>query len=304
MRSMSSASHTGSSGFVIKCEGCDKAYKIHPEKLPSGISAFPCRACGTLVPIPQIQVDKVPTQAPGRILVVVEEEELGKLIQRILDSSGYQGNLAFSGKEALNVLKEGEMDLLLTNVYLHDMMSYELLDKLTSGEFGPVIPSILLSAVHHGARYKRAPTTLYGADDYLERHHLSDLLIPKIRRLLSPNEDTPGKITPADVPPPTDDQVQVRRDLETMENAIQPPEDHQMGAIQRLCRVIVGDIALYNEDIISSTAPESLLDAIASDLREGESLLLNKFPEMEDQLSPLLRGEMLRLLDSRGIQIS
>ena len=300
---MSSASHTGPSGIIVKCEGCDKAYKIHPEKLPSGISSFPCRACGALVPIPQVQVDKAPTEAAGRVLVVVEEEELGKLIQRILGSSGYQGHLANSGKEALSTLKEGGMDLLLINVYLPDMMSYELLDKLASGEFGPGIPSVLLSAVHHAARYKRAPTTLYGADDYLERHHLSDLLIPKIRRLLSPDEDTPRKITPADVPPPTDDQVQVRRDLETMESTIQPPEDQQMGELQRMCRVIVGDIALYNEDVISSTSPGSLFDAIASDLREGESLLMSRFPEMEDQLSPLLRGEMLRLLDSRGIQI-
>lgn len=301
---MSSGSHTGPFSIVVKCEGCEKAYKIHREKLPSGISSFSCRACGTLIPIPQVQVKKVSKQGAERVLVAVEEEELGKLIQRILDGSGYQGHLAFSGKEALNVLKEGEMDLLLINVYLHDMMGYELFDKLTSGEFGPVIPSILLSAVHHGARYKRAPTSLYGADDYLERHHLSDLLIPKIRRLLSPDEDIPEKITPTDVPPPTDDQVKIRRDLETMENTIQPPEDHQMGAVQRMCRVIVGDIALYNEDVISTKSPEALLDAIASDLREGESLLMNKFPEMEDQLSPLLKGEMLRLLNSRGIQIS
>jgi len=303
-RSMSSASHTGTSDTIIRCEGCDKAYKIHPEKLPSGVSAFPCRACGNLVPIPQVRVDNAPAEGAGKILVVVEEAELGILIQRILANSGYHGHLTNSGKEALEVLKKGGMNLLLINVYLPDMMGYELIDRLSSGEFGPGIPSILLSAVHHAARYKREPTTLYGADDYLERHHLSDLLIPKISRLLSPDDDSPGKIIPSDVPPPTDDQVQVRRDLETMENTIQPPEDPQMGEIQRMCRVIAGDIALYNEDVISSTAPESLLDAIAFDLKEGESLLMGKFPEMEDQLSPLLRGEMIRLLDSRGIQIS
>jgi CheY-like chemotaxis protein len=290
--------------MILKCEGCDKAYKIHPEKLPSGISAFSCRACGFLVPIPQTLVEKPPTEATGNILVAVEEEELGRLIQRILVVSGYQGTLVHSGQRALDALKEGGMDLLLINVYLPDMMGYELIDKLKGGEFGTVVPSILLSAVHHAARYKRAPTTLYGADDYLERHHLSDLLIPKVRRLLSPEADIPERITPADVPPPTDDQVQVRRDLETMENTIQPPEAPQMGEVQRMCRVIAGDIALYNEDVISSTPPEGLLDAIASDLKEGESLLMSKFPEMEDQLAPLLRGEIVRLLDVRGIQIT
>jgi len=301
---MSSASHIGTSGVIIKCDGCDKAYKIHPEKLPSGVSSFPCRACGTLIPIPRARVDSALAETAGRILIVVEEEELGKLIQRILGNNDYKGILAQSGKAALEALKSEELNLLLVSVYMPDMMGYELLDKITDGQFGPKIPSILLSAVHHATRYKRSPTSLYGADDYLERHHLPDLLVPKIRHLLTSNDDSPGPVTPVDVPPPTDDQVLLMRDLETMESSDQSREDPQMGEIQRLCRVIVGDIALYNEDVIGSTPPENLLDAIASDLNEGEALLLSKFPEMEDQLTHLLKGEMLRLLNSRGIQIS
>jgi DNA-binding response OmpR family regulator len=301
---MSSASHTEESSTILKCEGCDKAYKIHPEKLPSGISSFPCRACGTLVFIPRIQVDKNLSGEVGRILVAVEEEELGKLIQRILGNNDYQGHLVNSGKEALEALREETPDLLLIGVYLPDMMGYELLDKLKDAQLGSRIPSILLSAVHHAARYKRAPTSLYGADDYLERHHLPDLLIPKIHRLLSSNDGSLGQVTPADLPPPTDEQVLIRRDLEILERTGKISEDPQMGEIQRMCRVIVGDIALYNEHIIASTSTENLLDAIASDLNEGEALLMSKFPEMEDQLSHLLKGEMLRLLNSRGIQIS
>lgn len=301
---MSSASHTGASGIIIKCEGCEKAYRIHPEKLPSGISSFPCRACGTLVPIPlHAQVDET-ADAGGSILIAVEEEELGKLIQRILGNKGYLGHLVTSGKEAIEALNGGGVDLLLLSVYLPDMMGYELLDQISDDRTGPGIPSILLSAVHHAARYKRAPTSLYGADDYLERHHLPDLLLPKIQRLLSAGEDPPPKVTPLEVPPPTDQQILARRDLESMERANRISSEPQMGEIQRMCRVIVGDIALYNEDVIASTAPGDLLDAIASDLSEGEALLKSRFPELEDQLSPLLRGEMLRLLGSRGIQIS
>lgn len=302
---MSSASHSDASGVIIKCEGCDKTYKVHLEKLPSGVSSFSCRACGTLVPISsQAQVDKVPTDATERILIAVEEEELGKLIQRILGHNGYQGFPVTSGKEVLAALRGGGYDLLLISVYLPDMMSYELLDQVAVEQSATKIPSILLSAVHHAARYKRAPTSLYGADDYVERHHLPDLLVPKIRRLLSSDDEYPGKVTPGDVPPPTDEQVLVKRDLETLEKTVRISENLQMGEVQRMCRVIVGDIALYNEDVIASTPPGDLLNAIASDLSEGEALLMSRFPEMEDQFSPLLRGEMLRLLNSRGIQIS
>ena len=301
---MSSASDTGASSIIVKCEGCTKTYKIHLDKLPSGVSSFPCRACGTLVPIPGTRIDKTLKGQVGRILVVVEEEELGKLIQRILGGNDYQGHLVNSGKDALEALKKEAWDLVLVSVYLPDMMGYELLDRLPDVQSDSKIPSILLSAVHHAARYKRAPTSLYGADDYLERHHLPDLLIPKIHRLLSSGDGSLGQVTPAHLPPPTDDQVLIRRDLETLERTGHIYEDPQMGEIQRMCRVIAGDIALYNEDVIASTSPENLLDAIASDLTEGEALLMSKFPEMEDQLSLLLRGEMLRLFNSRGIQIS
>ena len=300
---MSSVSDSGTSGLIIRCEGCDKAYKIHPEKLPAGVSSFPCRACGTLVPIAAIRVENTSATTEGRILVIVEEQELGKLVQRILQHNGYEGYLANSGKEGLEALKMESIDLLLVNVYLPDMMGYELIDKITGAEGSPRIPSILLSAVHHAARYKRAPTSLYGADDYLERHHLPDLLIPKINRLLASDGDSLPQVTPGDLPPPTDEQVLERRDLEVMEKTGLIPENPPMGEIQRMCRVIVGDIALYNEDVIASTSPEDLLDALASDLVEGEALLMNRFPEMEEQLSHLLKAEMQRLFNSRGIQV-
>ena len=300
---MISGPDTGASVIVTRCSNCDKAYKIHTERLPTGISSFPCRACGELISISQ-PVEKVPDPEEGKILVVVEEQELGKLILRILSSKGFQGHLATSGEEATGILEEEVLDLLLVSVFLPDMMGYDLLDKVGTGQFGKRLPSILLSAIHHAARYKRAPTSLYGADDYIERHHLPDLLVPKVQRLLSTEENSSPKITPDKLPPPTDDQVLLRRDLETLEKTGQVPEYPQLGDIQRMCRVIAGDIALYNEDVIATTPPGELLDAIASDLSEGEALLLSKFPEMEDQLSRLLKGEILRLLNSRGIQIS
>ncbi len=294
---------SGASVIVARCSNCDKAYKIHTKRLPAGISSFPCRACGELIPISK-QVEKVPDPEEGKILVVVEEQELGELIQRILNSRGFQGHLATSGKEATEILGGEALDLLLVSVFLPDMMGYDLLDKVGTGQFGKRLPSILLSSIHHAARYKRAPTSLYGADDYIERHHLPDLLVPKIQRLLSTGEKILPNVTPDELPPPTDDQVLLRRDLEALEKTGPVPEYPQMEEIQRMCRVIAGDIALYNEDVIATTPPGNLLDAIASDLSEGEALLLSKFPEMEDQLSHLLKGEILRLLNSRGIQIS
>jgi DNA-binding response OmpR family regulator len=291
-----------SSSVLIKCAGCGKAYRIHPEKLPQGVTSFPCRACGALVPIDRIDAGTGAAGEERMILVVVEEKELAQLIERILGRHGYKGQSVHSGEEAVEAVRDNNLVLIRINVFLPDMMGYEILDAINGErEEERKVPSILLSSVHHAARYKRAPTSLYGADDYIERHHLPDLLVPKIRRILDSDGAEQPAVDPGKLPPPEDEQVRERREIEDLEMSQQSSENPAAEEIQRLCRVIAGDIALYNEDVISTTAPGQILEAISRDLTEGEALLDRKFPGKGEQSSKLLREEMTNLLESRGI---
>ncbi len=299
---MSNDNANGTSGVFLKCAGCGKAYKVHPEKVPQGVTSFPCRACGVLVPI--VGIDPRPDASGDHrvVLVVVEEKELAQLIERILGRYGYRALAAHSGKEAIEAFSENHVDIILINVFLPDMMGYEILDSLKEGrgDAGHV-PSILLSSVHHAARYKRAPTSLYGADDYVERHHLPDLLVPKIERLLDGEGEEQPAVDPSKLPPPEDHQIEERRKIEDLEMQEQPSEDPAAEDIRRLCRVIAGDIALYNEDVISTSGPGKVLEAISRDLTEGDALLDRKFPGKGDESYQLLRKEMANLLEARGI---
>jgi hypothetical protein len=47
---------------------------------------------------------------------------------------------------------------------------------------------VLLSSVYDMRRYKRTPTNLYGADDYIEKHHIPDFLVNKLRKLIFPKQ--------------------------------------------------------------------------------------------------------------------
>ena len=53
---------------------------------------------------------------------------------------------------------------------------------------------ILIASVFQHTRYKRAPTSLYGADDYVEKHHIRDRLLEKITRLLPPGAGRGGEL--------------------------------------------------------------------------------------------------------------
>lgn len=303
MATTGSGSGVSGEEFLLRCPGCGKGYRIHPEKLPEGLVSFNCRNCGGLVPLTQPRTAKPHHEEEGSIVVVVSEPELAQLVLRVLARSGFQGKIAHSGHDALKLLEKAQPKAMLVNVILPDMMGYELIDRL-KGTLGLSVPSILLSSIHHAMRYKRAPTSLYGADDHVERHHLPDMLVPKIQRLLGKaSGEGPLLAGPEMTSPPKDQDVQDQRDLVALErkeqeNVHEPLEKE----IRRMCRIIAADIALYNEDIIRGTAFGGLLEALSRDLDEGEKLLRSRFPAFEGEPSALLREEMERVLASRGVR--
>ena len=47
----------------------------------------------------------------------------------------------------------------------------------------PTTRVVLVASIYNRTGYKRRPTSLYGADDYVEQHHIPDALVGKLERL-------------------------------------------------------------------------------------------------------------------------
>lgn len=289
---------------VLRCSECGKHYRIHPEKLPPEISSFNCRKCGLLIPIVLQGEEQATAEDTRTVLVVVNDQAIGHLVIRILQRNGLRGQLAFSGEEALRIISSQPPDAVLFSVVLSDMLGYEMIDRMRETPGEDHIPSILLASLHHGTRYKRAPTSFYGADDYIERHHLPDMLVTKIMRCFGRNGGSaegpePGPRTGG---LPADQEVDDRREIEDIhQKSLQQIGEPFEEDVRRMCRIIVGDVALYNEDSIRGSSPEEALKLIADDMGEGISLLKNRFPGYGGSYGMVLRGEMLALLRSRGV---
>jgi len=304
---MGRGDETASSDVIVRCSWCGKIYKVHTDRLPAGVSTFSCRGCGSplpLIPLPRPDEEAEVREGAPTILVAVGEEDLAELIRKILQEKGYRVLLGSTGEETLRVIEENPVDILLISVFFPDFMGFEILEKVHQREGAEPIPSILLSSIYHGVRYKRAPTSLYGANDYIERHHLPDLLIPKIENLLK------GEVSesPPETPPPTgplsDEQVLQKRELEEIERSPQEEGGDQDHEVRRFCRVIAGDIVLYNEDRIKGSEPSRLLEALRDDLAEGDALLEGKFGQAGKEAAEWLREEVTLLVQMRGAQDS
>ncbi len=77
------------------------------------------------------------------ILVVDNEQETISLLGEILHRFGYNVMTVQNGQSALSVLKEDEVNLVLTEEHLSDMDGLELIESLK--KFKPTIPTIMLT---------------------------------------------------------------------------------------------------------------------------------------------------------------
>lgn len=83
------------------------------------------------------------------ILIVEDDESTGEVLTlAISQETPYQPLLARSGHDALEVLQQCKMNLLILDYRLPDTTGIELYDRIHTIHKSHVIPTILMSATH------------------------------------------------------------------------------------------------------------------------------------------------------------
>jgi DNA-binding NtrC family response regulator len=143
----------------------------------------------------------------GRILVLDDEERMATLLARSLERSGYTAVAVTRPAEALEQLKAGHFDVLLTDLRMPGMDGLEILQR--AREIDPGIEVILMTAYASVDTVREAMKR--GAVDYLVKPVSADEeLKPLLERLLGGTEGREAKqpatrtAAPAPAgPPPT-----------------------------------------------------------------------------------------------------
>jgi predicted Zn finger-like uncharacterized protein len=331
---------------IIRCPACQRYYRINVEKPPAVGTRLRCTQCGEVfalepepepAPRPEANVTAAPepraphrpaahaahaaapahppaapaAPARGRVLVATDGAEFQALITEVLRAVGWELHLVRSGDEAWRAFEALRPHVGLLDVALPGVPAFELCDRVRShGTLGGT-GLILIASVFQHTRYKRAPTSLYGADDYIEKHHIRDWLPGKVERLAArrpaepsarPAPPAPGRPaaapaktpakTPAKAPPAPPaaahhDPGLDEREKETLiREEFSGPKGHLREGTARLrenlrryARIIVSDIALYNQDLVERGIREgTFLELLAAELEEGRRLYLTRVP--------------------------
>lgn len=194
------------------------------------------------------------------VLVAHERGAIASVAARVLTHEGFAPTQVADGRAAAEALARTGFDALVVDVGLPGIPGYELAERARAlrdtGRGARVV--ILVASVYRATSYKRRPSRLYGADDYVELHHIGDALAPKLRRLLALPETT--------------------LDAETVRGAneaVRREGDRRLesGEALALAKLIVADVVLYNgEGVLGSRDLAGATDAVGGDLDVARDL--------------------------------
>jgi DNA-binding response OmpR family regulator len=119
-----------------------------------------------------------------RILVVDDEDDIRKLVRRLLTDRGHTVIEAERGLIALRLVKEETPDLILLDAMLPEVHGFDIARRIKGSAKYGAIPILMMSAVYRGWRIAEDLKTNYGIEDYIEKPFRIGDLITKVEHLL------------------------------------------------------------------------------------------------------------------------
>src|SRR4030095_2697544 len=110
----------------------------------------------------------------GRLTRLAHESEpIREAVRHLLADAGYHVRTVGNGRAALIALTDAAA--LVLDVALPEVHAYEVVEQAQHHVPPPRV--VLVASIYNRTGYKRRPTSLYGADDYVEQHHIPDALL-------------------------------------------------------------------------------------------------------------------------------
>lgn len=321
--------------MLIVCPNCKTKLGFDEQKVSAVEIKLRCGKCRALFKI--VRKVRQPASPPSstipahgsgsRIMVVVAHESAAfcSAVKKVLAPEPFDVFTYNDGKEALAAIEQIKPEAVLLDVSLPSMYGFEVCEAVRKNPAVSSVKLILIASIYDKTKYKRSPNSLYGADDYIEKHHIPDSLAATIYRLVAghdPADSALGDNPPAEegekVPPQLSaqesaDQESTLRELQRDEEdvtlpSVSPPAPELSEAhvkARRLARIIVSDIALYNQaEVEEGIRNGNIYTLLADDIREGRALYDRRVPEEIRSCSSYLKEAFEELIAKKKQELN
>ncbi len=118
----------------------------------------------------------------GRILVVDDQRSNVEMLAGVLKARGYTVHTALDGQQALDQVREGHPDLVVSDILMPKVDGYDLCRRLRATPETALLPVILITSLD--AQGERIKGLEAGADDFLSKPINWEELFARVRSLL------------------------------------------------------------------------------------------------------------------------
>jgi predicted Zn finger-like uncharacterized protein len=303
-------------GVRLRCAKCEAVFRVRPpedETAAEAIPEAPLAAREPVAPLGDTAVRTAPARpaspppaAPGELVLVgMPDAEAAKDLEQALRGWGLGAVVVSDGVEAMLEIQRKLPRIAVLSAALPRMYGFQICELVKRNESLRSIGVVLVGSIHHPDRYRRPPGELYGADAYVEEPDLPEGLIPALERLgvsvrapraraeapaarpapaPRPRAEAPPAAAPAPSPAKADDGL-----------------GEQRAKAERLARIIVSDIVLYNEDKFAAAVRAGrVVETLGPDLEEGRALFRDRIDERVRAEKDYLAEELLRVARTRS----
>ncbi|HHN66098.1 MAG TPA: response regulator [Nitrospirae bacterium] len=284
--------------MIVICPKCRVKLKIADEKVSPEGTRFKCPKCTTILMVKR-PASKIRERQDNLVLVAHGDNSVIEKVSRILEQEGYQVITATNGIDAMVKSLREHPFLALIDVALPKIYGFEVCKRIKERKETSDVKVILITSVYDRSRYRRPPSSIYGADDYIDEPELEERLSEKIRQLLTKEEAPPEKEAPPS--PPTEE----TREKESVqgpvgEKVVEEAEDADIKRARRLVRTILSDIALYNPKQVEEAIERGTFrETFQTQLKEGMKLYQLRIPQEVRQKGDFFNEEIERFIEEK-----
>lgn len=123
-----------------------------------------------------------------KVLIVDDEEDIRKLLSRVLGKKGYQPIEAGDGQEALSAVREHSPDVILLDAMLPEVHGFDICRRIKGSKRYGHIPIIMVSAIYRGWRFAEDLRASYGIVAFLEKPFKINEIIDAVEAALVGSE--------------------------------------------------------------------------------------------------------------------
>ena len=133
------------------------------------------------------------------VLIVDDSLPMRGIIKKIIKASGFnvqQFYEASNGREALTILNQKRLDLVLTDYNMPEMDGLKFLDEMQKNEIFKSIPVVMITT--EGSKQRLAEFLGKGAADYIKKPFTPEEIKQKLNYIMGEPEDGEGILNNGD----------------------------------------------------------------------------------------------------------